>query len=202
MMRRALLLVALLAAPLDSRAQGAGPLQPVTALDDGLLQVMKAGRATPFAQRAAMLRPIVQSSFALPAILAASVGLSYASLPPADRDALLDAFTDYTVASYAANFDAFSAQRFVVAPQTRAAGAEQIVDTSIVPASGSPTRLSYVMRQGPQGWQIVDVLVDGAISRVAVQRSDFRALLSGGSAQPLIAALRQRVTRLESGGGS
>ena len=62
----------------------------------------------------------------------------------------------------------------------------------IVPASGNATSIDYVMRQGEDGWRAVDVLLDGSISRVAVQRSDFRALLSGGAAGPLIASLRKR----------
>ena len=36
-------------------------------------------------------------------------------------------------------------------------------------------------------------------SRVAVQRSDFRALLASGSANPLIASLRQKVSDLSGG---
>ncbi len=86
-----------------------------------------------------------------------------------------------------------------MAAQTRAAGADQVVSTQLVPARGEPTRLDYVMRQGPAGWQIVDVLVDGSISRVAVQRSDFRSLLAGGGANALITSLKAKAGRLASG---
>ncbi len=187
--------------PALASAQQAGPATPIAALDDALLAAMRAGRAMPFAQRAAALAPVIQRSFALEAILRASVGPSFASLSPADQSALLAAFTDYTVASYVANFDSYSGQRFTIAPQTRAVGAEQVVSTQIVPAQGAPTRLDYVMRQGPAGWQAVDVLVDGSISRVAVERSDFRSLLGGGVAR-LIASLRAKTARLASGSPS
>jgi phospholipid transport system substrate-binding protein len=40
------------------------------------------------------------------------------------------------------------------------------------------------------------VLADGAISRVAVQRSDFRALLAKGGGQALVASLKQKVDEL------
>jgi phospholipid transport system substrate-binding protein len=46
---------------------------------------------------------------------------------------------------------------------------EQIVQTRIVPASDH--RLDYVMRQVGETWKVVDVLADGSISRVVVQRS-------------------------------
>jgi phospholipid transport system substrate-binding protein len=54
------------------------------------------------------------------------------------------------------------------------------------------------MRQGPGGWQAVDVLETGTISQVAVQRSDFRSLLEGG-ADKLIASLKAKVDKLSGG---
>jgi ABC-type transporter MlaC component len=46
-----------------------------------------------------------------------------------------------------------------------------------------------VMRNTGSGWRSVDVLADGAISRVAVQQSDFRRLLSRGGAPALAESL-------------
>lgn len=197
---RRFVLGTLLVLPAAVRAQSAtSPTAPVAALDDALIAAMKSGRAVPFAQRAAALAPVVQRSFDLAAILRASVGPRFGSLPASQQSALLAAFTEYTVATYVANFDSFSGERFTMAAQTRAAGADQVVSTQLVPARGEPTRLDYVMRQGPAGWQIVDVLVDGSISRVAVQRSDFRSLLAGGGANALITSLKAKAGRLASG---
>ena len=54
------------------------------------------------------------------------------------------------------------------------------MQTEIVPKTGSSTRLDYVMRNEGAAWKAIDILVDGSISRVAVQRSDFRTLLRTG----------------------
>ena len=51
------------------------------------------------------------------------------------------------------------------------------MQTRIIQDNGEPIRLDYVMRQTDAGWRAVDILLDGTISRVAVQHSDFRALL-------------------------
>ena len=59
---------------------------------------------------------------------------------------------------------------------------EQVAQTRIISASGEAHELDYVMRQVNGGWKAVDVLADGSISRVAVQRSDFRRLVSRGGA--------------------
>ncbi len=200
MTRRRVLLACLLAGVLGSMAPGmralaqdAGPAAPIVALDNALLGVMHAGHATPFSKRMAMLSPVVQQTYALDVVLRSSVGPRWAGLSVADRAALLDAFTDFTVASYVGNFAEFNGERLVVKPEARAAGANQVVHSQIVPAHGGPVSIDYVMRQGEDGWRVVDVLLDGSISRVAVQRSDFRALLSGGTAGPLIASLRKRI---------
>jgi phospholipid transport system substrate-binding protein len=186
-------------APAGAHAQDGGPGAPVQALDDALLAAMHAGRATPFAQRAAALQPVIVQTFDLEAILRSSVGPLYARLPPQQQADLLKVFTDYTVATYVSNFDSYAGEKFVLDPQTRTVGSDQIVQTQIVPANGSPTRLDYVMRQISGSWRAVDVLVDGTISRAAVQRSDFRSLLRGGSAQPLIASLQAKAQRLANG---
>ena len=49
------------------------------------------------------------------------------------------------------------------------------------------------------GWQAVDVLLNGSISQVAVQRSDFRASVAAGDASALIANLQRKVAELSGG---
>jgi phospholipid transport system substrate-binding protein len=181
-------------------AADASPVAAVEALNAGLLQIMRAGRATPFAARAAMLTPVIQQSFDLGQILRTSVGSRFASLPAGQQTELLDLFTRYTVASYVANFDGFSGERFEVSPKPRQVGADQVVETRIVTSGGDSPRIDYVTRHTDSGWRVVDVLLDGSISRVAVQRSDFRALVGGNDAAPLIASLRQKIASLEAGG--
>jgi hypothetical protein len=48
----------------------------------------------------------------------------------------------------------------------------------------------------------VDILLNGTISRVAVQRSDFRTLVAGGDPAPLLASLRSRAVSLAAGARS
>ncbi len=172
---------------------------PIEALNAGLLAAMRAGAATPFAQRFNALAPAVERAFDLPAILQASVGPRWSGLPAAQQAQLLEVFRRFTVASYVSNFKAFSGERIEVLPENRAIGADQVVATRIVPANGEPTRIDYVMRRAGDGWRAVDVLLNGSISRVAVQRSDFRALLGQGDASRLIANLQGKVAELSDG---
>ncbi len=175
-------------------------VSPIERLDATLLSVMKAGRAAPFAQRFDTVAAAIDQAFDLDAVLKTSVGLHWANLSPEQQAQLQAAFRRYTIANYVANFDSYSGEKFQVDPQTRMLGnGDQIVTTTIVSNTGSPTVLSYVMRQTPVGWKAIDVLADGTISRVAVQRSDFRSLLNQGGGTALVASLQRKVADLSHG---
>jgi phospholipid transport system substrate-binding protein len=199
-MTRLICLVALLVGlgTASARALDAAA-QPIAALNAALLAAMHAGQSTPYEQRYAALAPVVESSFDLATILETSVGPKWQSFSPEAQALLKSEFTQFTVASYLANFSAFNGESFNITPDTRAIGAEQVVETRIQPAKGEPARISYLMRQEPSGWRAVDVLLDGSISRVAVQRSDFRSLLASGSPGPLIESLKRKVLDLSGG---
>ena len=174
-------------------------IAPIQQLVDTLLKVMKSGTATPFAQRYNILAPVIDQTFDLAAVLQESVGPSWASLPPDQQAMLAQAFRRYTVVTYVNNFDGFDGQRFEIAPTTRAVGNEQVVQTRIIPRTGDSHELDYVMRRNGSVWRAVDVLADGSISRVAVQRSDFRRLLERGGPQALADSLRSKSVDLSDG---
>lgn len=177
----------------------ASPLtQPIERLYAALLEIMKAGTTVPFATRYETLAPVIDQVFDLAAILQVSIGARWASVPAEEQAALLDAYRRYIISTYVASFDSFSGQRFEVQPQPQTVGGEDIVASRIIRADGSPRSIDYVMRQAGENWKIVDVLLDGSISRVAVQRSDFRAVMAnGGGTAALLANLRRKTVDLQ-----
>jgi phospholipid transport system substrate-binding protein len=176
-------------------------IAPIGRLQDALLESMKAGQRRPFAQRFAALAPVVDATFDLDAVLRSSVGLRWATLPQEQSVGLQAAFRRYTISSYVANFDSYSGQTFQISPDTLSVGAGQvIVQTRLMPKNEPPRAINYVMKETPSGWKAVDVLADGSISSVAVQRSDFRSLLASGGAPALIASLQRKVADLSGGG--
>lgn len=197
--RRGLLSLALLVPFAPLRAQGTDPRQAIAALDAALLAGMRMGKATAFQQRFDQLAVVIDRVFDLDTILAVSVGLRWGSMDDAARRSLSGVFRTFTIASYAANFDKDDGEHFEIVPQVRTSGADQIVQTKLIAETGEPIRMDYVMRAGPGGWRVVDVLLDGSISRVAVQRSDFRAMLASGDSAPLVNSLKRKVGELSGG---
>jgi phospholipid transport system substrate-binding protein len=178
----------------------ASAIAPIEQLDNALLAAMKAGESSPFDDRYRVLAPVVERVFDLDAVLAASIGLSWPTLPADQKAALAAAFRRYTVSSYATSFNSYNGQSFQVSPTVRAlSNGEVVVNSRLRRADGSSLALDYVMRRGPVGWQAVDVLTDGSISRVAVQRSDFRSLLSSGGTPALVAGLEHKAANLSGG---
>lgn len=201
--RRTLLRLALGSAVLSvawGRAAGAMDVTtPVEQLYAGLMAIMKAGKAVSFRQRYDMISPVIGRTFDLDTILRQAIGPRWSTLPANQQAALADAFGRYTVASYVANFEGYSGERFEIAPVIRAVGRDRIVETRIVTASGQAHALDYVMREAAGGWKVVDVLAEGAVSRVAAQRSEMRSVLADAGDAGLLVSLRQKTAQLSGG---
>jgi phospholipid transport system substrate-binding protein len=178
----------------------ASPAAPIERLNEALLAVMKAGHTTAFGRRFDILAAAVDRAFDLETVLQNSIGPRWATLPANEQAQLRMAFRRYTIANYVANFDSYAGETFAIEPQIQAVGnGDELVTTRIATPTGLPTTLGYVVRRTFNEWKAVDVLVNGAISRVAVQRSDFRTLLGRGGGSALIASLQQKVGDLSGG---
>jgi phospholipid transport system substrate-binding protein len=185
---------------LPARAENDAALdQPLREFNAALEAAMKAGRVTPFLERFDLLAPAVDAVFDLETVLKVSVGLRWDTMDPILRSRLLGTFRRFTIATYVANFDKYDGERFRILPGLRDSGSDRVVNTEIITSDGQRVRMDYVMRDGNGVWRAVDVLLEGSISRVAVQRSDFRKILAGGDADALIASLRRKITDLSDG---
>lgn len=183
----------------DQATAASGPTKAVAAFETELLSIMKAGKSVPFVQQFDMLAPVVDRTFDLETILHNSVGLKWSGMSEKQRATLLATFRRYTIATWVANFNKWSGQQFKVSSDVRHVGNQVVVPTDLVPKDGSPVNLSYVMRQEGNAWKVVDVLAQGSISRVAVQRSDFRSLLANGGVSALVASLQRKISSLSDG---
>ena len=173
--------------------------EPVEQLHAGLIAIMKAGKSVSFRQRYDMIAPIVIRTFDLDKILRQAIGPRWVLLRSGEQAALADAFRRFTIASYVANFDSYSGERFEVTPVVRTVGVDRVVETRITTAPGKVHALDYLMRQESGAWRAVDVLAEGSISRVAAQRSEMRSVLADSGGAGLLVSLRQKTSELSGG---
>lgn len=183
---RRTLLAALAALSLAPAAQA--QTAPIERLNAALLDVMRNARSLGVRGREQRLRPVMEQVFNLPAMTRIAVGPSWTTFSPADQQALVAAFSDWSIATYASRFDGYGGESFEIQGSTPRPNGDVLVDTRIVRPSDSPVQINYLLREG----RIVDVYLTGTISELASRRSEFAGLLRDGGAQRLVAELRRR----------
>ena len=162
-----------------------------------LLSTMRDGRSLGQNGRYARLAPVVNRTFDLAFMARLAVGPSWATLPPPEQQRLTDAFGNYISATYADRFNTYSGEQLKVTDE-RPYGSAVMVETKIVKSNGEATTLTYLMRHNLGAWQISDVYLDGTISQLAVQRSEFNAILRREGVDGLVMALNRKVDLLRS----
>lgn len=186
-------LLLLTAAPAVAQAEDPARAT-VQALDDGLLAIMKAGKAAGVAGRASRIGPVVDRAFDLPLMTRLVVGPVWNNMSSADQTALVAAFRRMTIGQYARNFDSWSGEKFAIQPQVEQRGGDKLVRTTLT-GSGAPVAISYRLRQSGGQWKIIDVFYKNSISQLATRRADFASVLASGGPKALIQHLDQLATK-------
>ncbi len=189
---------ALLAAPRSAVAETRPAIAVVGGFYDVLLATMKNGPALKFAGRVERLTPALSAAFDLPTMTRIAAGAQWPAIKPEEQRQLVDSFSRFSVASYAANFDGWSGERFEVVKESPApgSGGGMIVETRLVPKSGDPVQLNYLLRPSAGGPRIIDVFVNGTISELAARRSEFASVLAHDGAKGLHEMLETRLKEL------
>ena len=176
----------------------ADPQNNVRGFYDALLTTMRNGPTLGQSGRYARLAPVVDRVFDVPSMTRLAIGPSWATLSPAQQQQLVEAFRHYVAATYADRFDSYSGQQLQVTGE-RPYNADVIVQTKIVKSDGDTTTLDYLMRQSRGSWQISDVFLDGTISQLGIQRSEFHSILRRDGVDGLVMALNRKVDLLGRG---
>jgi phospholipid transport system substrate-binding protein len=163
----------------------------VQGLYDSLLSTMKNGRTLGQSGRFTQLEPVIRRTFDIPSMTRLSVGLSWAGLTEAQRQQVTGSFGRYISAIYADHFDSYAGQKLQVTGEQPNAGGV-MVKSQIIKANGEPVKVDYMMHRSGAGWLISDIYLDGAISEVAIRRSEFAAILKNEGIDGLIVALNRK----------
>ncbi|MDI2113155.1 ABC transporter substrate-binding protein [Commensalibacter nepenthis] len=166
--------------------------EPVVKLYQALSTIQKSA-GNSLAQHGVILNQALDASYDFPAIIGKTVGYRYNSFTPQEKTAVLEAFKKYTIARYLSSFANEKDTQFKISSDIKAVttGNKQIVSTTI-DSGNDATQINYIVQNTPQGWKIVDVLLNGNISQTAVQHGDFSSTLAKGGSQALVEMLNQK----------
>lgn len=191
---RCLILVLILSAfgAGDLRAQEAGPRAVVSTFQETLLATMKEAGALGFEGRYQRLQRAMESAFDLEQMTRIVVGGRWAKLSEAERRQVVELFRRFSVSTYASEFSGYGGEQFEIGDDRAQPGLGTIVETRLVLKKDAPVELNYLLRETPQGWKIVDVYLDGAISELARRRAEFASIMRSRGVDGLIALLKKK----------
>ena len=187
-----LLAVVVAAAPVAAKADT--PAEAVVRSFYGQLEAsMKAGDQLGFSGRYKALDPVIRASFDLPLMTKMAVGASWASASAQEQANLVEAFSSFSVASYASQFSGYAGEKFTITGEQPSPSGGVIVQTSLTPKAGDAVSLNYLMRQDQNGnYRIVDVFVNGTISQLATRRAEFSSIARHDGISALVTSLEQK----------
>lgn len=161
-----------------------------------LLVTMKQGHQLNFQGRVDKLSKVVVDSYDMPAATKATLGIAYGKLSSDEATQLTEAFSRFSVYSYAEQFDGWDGETFEVGDARPSTEGSVIVPSRIVAKNGTATEIDYLMHQDDNHWKIVDVLLDGTISQTAVRRSEFASIFRKDGFPGLMAMLTQKMSAM------
>ncbi len=182
-------------------AAGSGaPSKVVDTLHDNLISVMKDSKTLGYDGRFEQLEPVISELFDIPFMAAKSVGRYWKSVDEEDRSRLLTKFGQFTVANYAGRFNDYSGQSFETFKEEASRHGTVMVFSRLDKGDGETIQLNYRLRpDGNDGWKIIDVLLNGTVSELALRRSEYSSLIQREGFAALMTALNERIDNLAGG---
>jgi phospholipid transport system substrate-binding protein len=173
-----------------------GPSHVVTVFHESLLAVMKNAKTLGSRGRYEKLAPRIEASFLLPLMARISTGSSWRRATKQQTDKLITAFSRLSISTYASQFDGYSGQSFITISEAPGPQSTVLVKTQILDPGSDSVDITYVTRRIKGRWRILDVLLDGGISQLAVRRSEYRRILKSGGIDGLITTLNAKADQL------
>jgi phospholipid transport system substrate-binding protein len=179
------------------QAPKASATEVVNGLYGKLLHVMQQGEKLSFQARYDALKNTIVRSFDLPLMTRFAAGTGWLKTDAVQQQKLIDAFSDFSIATYASRFKEFDQEQFLIVGEKPATGGGVIVETRIVPNGDPAVTLNYLLRQDKQGqWRINDVYLDATISEMATRRSEFTAVIRDAGVEALITNINSKAQQM------
>ncbi len=179
----------LIAFPVGATPEADGPEKPrevVESFHAALLGVMKQAASLKVKERFARLAPSIEQSFDLAFMIRIAASSHWQGAEEKQRAALIAAFRRLSIAVYASRFDGYSGQSFKTLKVGPGPRKTILVKTNLVRPKDKPIELVYVMKRQKGKWRIIDIVLDGGISELAVRFSEYRQTLKKSGVKGLV----------------
>jgi phospholipid transport system substrate-binding protein len=182
-----------------SSAQNADAIATVDTLHAALLDIMQNAESLGFAGRRDRVGPVVHESLDLPFITRFAVGRYWKDLSTTERDAMLDVFSRWTVAHYAARFNGYSGEQFQFVSAEPSRRGRELVRTVLEVGgdSAEDVTLDYLLHEKDGKWRVINVIANG-VSDLSLKRADYGAVIKAQGLDTLMTKLEDQISDLAS----
>ena len=175
---------------------GSTATELIAAFHSSVVDVMKAGNDLNLEGRYERLMPRVRSTFNVPFMMRVATDPKWREATEAERAKLVDAYIRVSICTYASHIGSYGGEQFEIVGEQGSQTPYHFVFARVVRASGDSIPLSYVMRKFGDDWRVVDIVVAGAISEVALRRSEYGRIVNQDGVAKLAAQLNELADRI------
>ncbi len=169
-------------------------IQVIEKLQMVLLTVMKNAEKLAYKGRYDQLGPVIRATFDMPFISKAVLSKHWDTLSDRQRSKFVETFTRLGIATYAANFDSYSGERFKVISEKEASAGRILVKTYLIKSDGGKVELDYLLHRTGSEWRVINVIAEG-VSDLALKRADYSNFLKNKSFEALISKLNEKIVQ-------
>ncbi|MBZ0158065.1 MAG: ABC transporter substrate-binding protein [Alphaproteobacteria bacterium] len=178
--------------PVPLQAEQDSAAAVIRRFNAALLEAMKRAGELGYSGRFRLLEPVIKDSFAIPYMANVSIGRYGRTLDEKQKDAFLDLYTEWTIASYAGRFDGYSGERFEVEQESKSPRGTATVVSRMIQENGEVVAFHYRLRRIEGKWRIVDIQISG-VSQLALTRSQFVNTIKNSGFDALVSQLKKKI---------
>ena len=168
----------------------------IETLNVTLLDCMKRGDELGYSGRYALLEPVLNRSFSFLYMIVKSSGSYWKDLGVNNQKLLLEKYTAWSVATYAARFKEYKRQKFVIVSSERFLKKYMKVVSHLVKNDGKSREFTYLLVKNKGSWLIVDIQVEG-VSQLSLTRAQFKSVLKDKGIEGLLKVLDEKTDMLK-----
>ena len=172
-------------------------IQVIKDFNSTLLHVMKNAKSLNYSGRYETLKPVLVKAFDFSFMIKYAVGQPWKALTKDPKQKLIEAFTDFTIATYADRFNGYSGEKIEIKNKQDGPRGTKLVKTELVKQDGSVIKLNYLLRKNERGWQIIDIFLKGSISELATKRSEYNATVKKNGLNGLIERIKEKTVLIK-----
>lgn len=178
--------------PLTASAEKSGASEVIKRFNAALLEAMKRADELGYPGRYRLLEPVIRDSFAFSFMASQSLGRYWKTLTDEEQGLFLNAYTDWSIATYAGRFDGYSGESFQLVSESQPERGTVTVVSKLIESNNEEIGFHYKLRRLEGKWRVVDIQISG-VSQLALTRSQFVNVIRDKGVNGLISMLKGKI---------